>query len=213
MLGARDDLARAVPAIKSEQRLRILVGAIDKVGIALAGRPVIHSGHKVVAEAVYVIFAQPVLVELEKIITRKLLGEVRSGPSREELARENAHHRIGLAGRVIDQVIRELGMRMGIDGVEQDRDATLMTSVNEALHPSWAAKAIIGCKIAEWRVSPLDIFLHVGDRHELQHIYAEPLQIVELVYHSLKVVVEFTDVQLIHDHLIYLGYAEACIRP
>src|SRR5689334_2665214 len=116
MLGALDDLAAAVSAIKSEQRLGVLVGAIDKIGVALAGRPVIHSGHIVVAESVYVIFAQPVVVELEEVITGKLLGIVSSGPAREELASKNAHHRIRLAGRVIDQDIRELGMRMGIDG-------------------------------------------------------------------------------------------------
>src|SRR5262245_40210861 len=172
MLGALNYFAAAIPASESRQRFGIVVGAIDKIGVALADWPIIHTGHVIVTEAVHVILAQPVLVELEKVVARKLLRVIRSGSACEKLAGENAHHRIGLARSVIDQAVSEFRMRMGIDSVEQDSNAVLMTGVNETLHPRRAAKAIIGREISKRGVSPLDIFLHIGDRHQLQHLDA-----------------------------------------
>ena len=79
------------------------------------------------------IFAQPVLIELEEIVAREFLCVIRAWPAREEFPGENAHHRIRFARRVIDQAVGELRMRVGINGVEQDRDPALVAGVYESV--------------------------------------------------------------------------------
>src|SRR6476469_2441334 len=171
MLRALDDFAAAIAAIEFRERFGILIGPVDQIGIALADWSVVHARHVIVAEAVYVILTQPVLVDLEKVVARKLLGVICSRPARKKLACKDTHHRIRFTGRVIDQAISELRVRMGIDGVEHHGKATLMTVVNEAFHPDYTAEAIIGREVSEWGVSPFHIFLDVGNRHQLQYIY------------------------------------------
>jgi len=52
VLGALNDLAAAAPGIESQHRLGVLVRAEDEIGVALAGRPVIHAGDVIVAKTI-----------------------------------------------------------------------------------------------------------------------------------------------------------------
>src|SRR4051794_13567948 len=68
VLGALDDLAAPAAGIEAGDCLGVLVGAKDEVGITLADGTVVHAWHVIVAEAIHVILAQPVLVETEEVV-------------------------------------------------------------------------------------------------------------------------------------------------
>ena len=62
-------------------------------------------------------------------------------------------------------------------------------------------------------VTPIEVKFRTGDRHQLQTVHAETLQIPKAVDDAVKAIVELLDLQFINDQVVQFGSSIRRVSP
>jgi hypothetical protein len=105
---------------------------------------------------------------------------------------------------VIDKFIGKGGVDVLIDNVQNDRHADFMAGVYKTFEAIGPAEASVRGKIVQRAVPPIEIKLDAGNRHELETVDAQALEVVEALHYAVEGVVELFDLYFVDDKIIEL---------
>ena len=201
--------AGAAAGREAGQLQGLAVDVVGEAGVFDPGRPVVQVGDLVVAEAVDVVLLQQVAGHRVHVVAGELLAVVHDRPEG-SLA---ADHRARDAGVEVDLVVGEGGVDVLEDDVQDHCHPLGVAAVDQVLQASRPARPLIGRQVVQRPVSPVEVQLQAGDRHQLQAGYAEALQVRQPVDHALEGAVEFLGVHLVDNQVRKLGNLPVAIVP
>src|SRR4029077_8055375 len=133
-----------------------LVSFVDEVCITNAERAVPVIWHAVVAESVYVIHLQPMVVNGEKIIARELAIKVGAlAEVAEVVLSERSHERVlAIVEPRISVEISEVHTRVAIDDIVNDGDSVLMSNIDHLPEVRSLAEPFGYAEISDRQIAP-----------------------------------------------------------
>jgi hypothetical protein len=180
-----------------------LVRLVHEVRVAHPERPVPVVRDTVVAEAVDVVDLQPVVIHGVEVVAGQRSVEVGAlSEAAEVVLGEGPHERVFVEAQArVGVAIREVHAGVAVHGVEDHRDAVLVRHVDQLLEVRALAEPLVHAEVPDGQVPPVHRPGHVRQRHHLDGVHTEIVQVGHEVASALEVAAELGDVDLVEDEI------------